>query len=130
MVSVDGIRPAPQILDAIRKFPRPTNISRIRAWFGLVEQVSYAFSKTNGMLPFFHLLAYNAKFVWKDGLQSFFDSAHQVIGDKVSEGVKTFVFGHQTTLVSLPPIAPRQWGGGLNSDNVTKTCVDILITLA
>ena len=36
MVSIGGIRPALQIMDAIKKFPTTTNISKIRAWFGLV----------------------------------------------------------------------------------------------
>ena len=33
MVSIVEIRPVPQIVDTIRKFPRHTNISRIRAFF-------------------------------------------------------------------------------------------------
>ena len=93
MVSIDGIKPTPQIMDEIRKFPRPTKIISIRAWFGLVEQVSDAFSKMNDMLPFCHLLAHDAKFFWTDELQSSFDSACQVITEKDNEGVKTFVVG-------------------------------------
>ncbi len=48
----DGIRPTDETCQAIRDFPRPTDITGIRSWFGLVEQVSFSFSKTALMEPF------------------------------------------------------------------------------
>ena len=45
-LSEDGFAPAPAIVKSIREFPRPQNISGVQAWFGLVEQVSFAFTKT------------------------------------------------------------------------------------
>ena len=41
----DEIRPAAAMTESIRNFPAPKNITQARAFFGLVEQVSYAFSK-------------------------------------------------------------------------------------
>ena len=48
----DGFAPCAATVEAIRQFPRPQNITRVRAWFGLVEQVLFAFSKTKEMEPF------------------------------------------------------------------------------
>ena len=53
----DGIRPNDEMIQNIRGFPRPTNISGVCAWFGLTEQVAYAFSKAEIMHPIKHLLS-------------------------------------------------------------------------
>ena len=44
---------------ADRDFPTPRNISEVRAWYGLVNQVAYCFCKTEIMSPFRHLLSPN-----------------------------------------------------------------------
>ena len=44
---MDGYRPTHHLIEAIENFPVPTDLTGIRSWFGLVQQVSYAFSKTN-----------------------------------------------------------------------------------
>ena len=46
-----GVRPTEETLAAIKEFPRPTDITGVRSWFGLIEQVSFAFSKTSLMEP-------------------------------------------------------------------------------
>ena len=51
-----SVQPSEETLEAIKNFPRPTNITGIR-FFGLVEQVAWAFSKTTVMLPFKLLLS-------------------------------------------------------------------------
>ena len=35
------VKPLPKYLDAIRDFPRPTNISDVCSWLGLVNQVAH-----------------------------------------------------------------------------------------
>ena len=52
----DGVRPTPDTLKSISEVPRPSDITGIRSWFGLVEQVAFAFSKTKLMKPFRALL--------------------------------------------------------------------------
>ena len=37
----DGVEPGREILKSILEFPRPRDISGIRSWFGLVEQVAW-----------------------------------------------------------------------------------------
>ena len=48
----DEIRPAAAMTESIRNFPAPKIITLARAFFGLVEQVSYAFSKCEDMSHF------------------------------------------------------------------------------
>ena len=62
----DGIKPNEEMVNSIKNFPRPTNISGVRGWFGLTEQVAYSFSKSDVMLPFRHLLSEKNDFFWGD----------------------------------------------------------------
>ena len=36
----EGMEPTRDMLNSIRDFPRPSDISGVRGWFGLVEQVA------------------------------------------------------------------------------------------
>ena len=89
-VGADGIKPSDEFLEAIRDFPTPKDLTGIRSWFGLVEQCSYAFSKTNVMEPFRHLLKSKDKFNWSQELQEAFDKSKVVIIDQIHQGIKTF----------------------------------------
>ena len=51
-VTADGYRPTKKILNSIANFLVPTDLTGIRSWFGLVQQVAYAFSKTEVMARF------------------------------------------------------------------------------
>ena len=53
-----SIVPANSLTKSIRNFPAPKNITDARAFFGLLEQVSFAFSKCADMVHFRHLLFY------------------------------------------------------------------------
>ena len=63
-VAQSGFRPPSRIIDAIKKFPLPNTITVVRSWFGLVNQVAYAFMQKEQMSPFRELLA-GKKRVWK-----------------------------------------------------------------
>ena len=56
LLTKDGYRPANHMIEAIRNFPAPTNVTGVRSWFGLVNQVAYAFSQAEVMAPFRELL--------------------------------------------------------------------------
>ena len=56
-VTETGVKPSDEMLRSIINFPCPTNLSGIRSWFGLVEQVAFAFSKADIMAPFCRLLS-------------------------------------------------------------------------
>ena len=57
VVTKEGIKPTDTYIEAIRNFPTPTNISEVRSWFGLINQVAYSFVNTEHMAPFRHLLS-------------------------------------------------------------------------
>ena len=67
-----NVRPCKKYLDAIRNFPTPTNITNMRSWFGLLNQVSYAFAATERMLPFRQSLKPGTPFKWDNELNQLF----------------------------------------------------------
>lgn len=62
IIGKDGIKPTDRYVEAIKNFPSPTCISEVRSWFGLINQVSYAFAKSDVMAPFQPLLQKNTTF--------------------------------------------------------------------
>ena len=76
--------------ESIRKFPSPKNITQARAFFGLIEQVSWAFSKCEDMKHFRHLLSPKTQFLWTEQLQKEFELAKANIVRKIEKGVKMF----------------------------------------
>ena len=86
----DGVEPGKELLKSISEFPRPTDISGIRSWFGLVEQVAWAFSKTDVMNPLRHLLSPQSDFLWTQEINDAFEKSKQEIIEAVKNGVKAF----------------------------------------
>ena len=77
-----NVRPSHKLLDAIRKFPTPVDITGARAWFGLVNQGAYAFAMTEEMAPFRHLLKPKTKFEWTQELDDLFEKSKETIINK------------------------------------------------
>ena len=94
----DTVKPTSAFLEAIRGFPTPTDVTGIRSWFGLVEQCSYAFSKTGPMEPFRPLLKPSAAFHWTEELQKAFEDSKEEIIRKVEHGIRTFDIKRKTCL--------------------------------
>ena len=99
-VAADGMKPTKETLQAIEEFPRPSDITGVRSWFGLVEQVAFGFSKTRLMEPFRDLLQPKKVFGWSEELQSAFDRARSEIVRLVVDGVKSFQLGKWLCLVT------------------------------
>ena len=93
-----GVRPSKKFLDAIRAFPRPENISEMRSFFGMINQVSYAFAMSETMEPFRHLLRPGTRFTWSPALQECFNKAKEKIVEAVQEGVRHFEIDRPTCL--------------------------------
>ena len=51
-IADENVEPLPKYLDAIRGYPTPANITDIRSWFGLVNQVSHYSQLRVMMEPF------------------------------------------------------------------------------
>jgi len=100
-ITMDGYRPTKKILESIRSFPKPTNIHDIRAWFGLVNQVAYAFVQTSQMSPFRDLLKKKSpRFYWDDALDQAFEQSKQKILELIEDGVKTFEMNKVTCVAT------------------------------
>ena len=96
----DEIRPAESMTESIQNFPAPKNITQARAFFGLVEQVSFAFSECADIIHFRHLLSPKTKFVWSDDLEREFGLAKASIVRKIHKGVTMFEVDRITALVT------------------------------
>ena len=99
-ITRDSVRPSQKYLRAIRSFPTPQNITDIRSWFGLINQVAYTFSMTERMSPFRFLLKPDTPFQWDGTLQKLFEESKTVILDEICKGVKLFDKTKPTCLVT------------------------------
>ena len=99
-VKKDRVRPTSETLTAIANFPRPSDITGVRSWYGLIEKVSFSFAKTALMASFRQLLSKNAEFAWNQDLQSAFNTAKTEIVQLVTKGVQLFKLNSWTCLVT------------------------------
>ena len=99
-VTLDSLKPAAQMLRSIQEFPTPSDIRGIRSFFGLVNQVSFAFSMTETMAPFRALLKPSTHFYWDDALQKLFNNAKTEIVEQTQNGVRMFDKSRVTCLAT------------------------------
>ena len=102
MISRDSVRPSEKILESIRDFPVPKNISNVRGWFGLVNQVAPFFANRPVMEPFRELLKPSAggkTIYWDDNLTKLFEESKVVIIQAIKDGIKCFRAGDVTCLM-------------------------------
>ena len=98
LITEEDVKPLPKYLDAIRDFPRPCNISEIRSWFGLVNQVSHYAKLTDLMAPFKPLLSPKTRYHWDATLEQAFQQSKLEIVKAIEDGVKIFDPSRTTTL--------------------------------
>ena len=89
-ISAGSVRPCQKSLQAILDFPTPGNITDMRSWFGLLNQVAYAFSVTEHMQPFRHLLKPDTPFQWTPTLDALFEESKLAIVKEIEEGVRIY----------------------------------------
>ena len=89
-ITLDTVRPCQRYLQSILEFPTPRNITDVRSWFGVVNQVSYAFSMAQRMEPFRQLLKPGTPFQWDDRLNALFEECKTVIVSEIEYGVQIF----------------------------------------
>ena len=98
-ITADGIKPTKKMTETILNFPTPTNITDVRSWFTLINQVSYAFSQAEAMSSFRELLrTKDRKFYWDATLDKLFKESKRNIVREIEEGVKTFEMNRATCL--------------------------------
>lgn len=94
------VRPCPRSTEAIQNFPAPHNITDMRSWFGLVNQVSYAFASADRMKPFRQFLKPGTRFQWTAQLQALFEETKSLIVNEVHKGVEIFDKSRPTCLAT------------------------------
>ena len=104
-VSKEGVKPSKKLVESIKSFPRPDTLSEARSFFGLVNQVSYAFSMSAVMEPLRLLLkpdtwTSSCKFTWTSELEKSFNSAKEEIVKAICDGVKYFDVKRWTCLAT------------------------------
>ena len=99
-VNMEGYKPADRTLSAIKDFPSPKNITDIRSWFGLVNQVAYTFAQHKVMEPFRELLKKGRQFYWDTELELLFQKSKEEIVRQSNEGVHTFDTNKPTLLTT------------------------------
>lgn len=99
-ISLTTVRPCSKYTNAIKEFPTPRNLTDVRSWFGLVNQVSYAFSMTPAMLPFRTLLKPSEHFAWTDAHDTAFAASKESIINDIQHGVTIFDKSRPTCLAT------------------------------
>ena len=102
IIGTDSVKPAPKIMEGIMNFPVPKNISDVRGWFGLVNQVAPFFASRPVMQPFRELLKPAAKgkqIYWDENLTKLFEESKVVIVKAIEDGIKSFKLDQWTCLM-------------------------------
>jgi len=99
-ITLTDVRPCSKYLETILNFPTPNNRTDIRSWFGLVNQVSYAFSMTKRMEPFRRFLKPGTPFAWDDEMDEIFQESKRVIIAEIEKGVRIFDLSKPTCLAT------------------------------
>jgi hypothetical protein len=97
-ITLNGYKPSKRLLKAIADFPTPTNITGVRSWFGLVNQVSYAFAQASVMTPYRELLEHKKTFYWDKTLENLFETSKRTVIESIRDGVQTFETNRTTCL--------------------------------
>jgi hypothetical protein len=108
-ITNEGIKPTDKYIEAIRNFPTPTNISEVRSWFGLINQVAYSFVKTEHIAPFRHLLSQSQPFLWDKTMETTFKLSKERIIELIVGGVAFFDVDLVTCQAKTT--ASRGWAG-------------------
>ena len=70
---MDGVEPLPEHLEAIRNYPKLTNLTNMRSFFALAEKVAPFVMVKPHLHPFRELLKKDRKFYWDENLQRMFE---------------------------------------------------------
>ena len=89
-VTATEVKPLAKYLEAIKTFPRPTNISNVRSWFGLVNQVAHYARLSDMLAPFKPYVSPKVWFQWNDELELAFNRSRLEIVAAIRKGVEIF----------------------------------------
>ena len=114
-ITQEDVKPLDKYLETIRTFPQPKNVSDIRAWFGLVNQVSHYSKLTGLMKPFKPFLSPKTPFLWTEELEHAIEQSKIELIKVIEHGVRIFDPLRKTCLThctSRPKLCKRRGGEG------------------
>ena len=115
------VAPLEKYMSAIRDFPTPANITDIRSWFGLVNQVSSYGQLRKFMAPFRPFLSPKTKFKWDASLDLAFSRCKKEILRAIESGVEMFD-------PNLPTCLRTDWSKeGMGYYLMQKTCACLTV---
>ena len=97
-ITREGVKPSEKIMCAIRDFPPPTDITKARAFFGLVNQVQWAYANSPRMAPFRELVKPHSSFLWTTQHVQLFEESKRLILQQVEKGVRQYSTKRATCL--------------------------------
>ena len=97
-ITSSGVQPSKDMIAAIDNFPPPSDITKARAFFGLTNQVNWAYANSPDMAPFRELVRPGTKFQWTDDLKSLFAKCKKKILQQVQDGVVKYDIKRYTCL--------------------------------
>ena len=97
-ITETGMKPLEKYLRSISEFPTPSTTTDIRAWFGLVHQVSHYNKLTEMLLPFKPFLSPKVKFQWSTVLDNAFEGSKVEILRAIERGVEIYDLTRLTCL--------------------------------
>ena len=100
VITPTTVKPCEKYIKAITEFPTPKNLTDVRSWFGLVNQVAYAFCMTEAMAPFRTLLKPTEAFQWTATHDTAFQLSKQAIAREIEHGVEIFDKSKPTCLAT------------------------------
>ena len=90
-VGTSSIEPLPKYLNMIRDFPSPKNITDVRSWFRLVNQISIYGHLRDLMSPFKPFLSPRYPLSWTTELEALFQTSKAKIISAIREGVQILI---------------------------------------
>ena len=93
------VKPMESHVEAIRNFEEPANITDLRSFMAMCEQVSYATTIKDDLFPLRELLRKDGKqFYWDSQLSMVFKKIRNKIADNCVAGIQNFDLNKITTL--------------------------------
>ena len=89
-ISESTVEPLPKYLNAMRDFLTPKNITDIRSWFGLVNQMANYAQLRDLVAPLKQFLSPKRTFAWSEDLNKTFTASKLAIVEVIRHGVEIF----------------------------------------
>ena len=99
-ITATGVKPLPEHTEAIRSFPSPKNLTDIRSFYALCNQVAHYYAVRPELEPILALLKKGQKFYWDQTLETLFEDMKMKIAEEVKVGVKLFEESLPTALLT------------------------------